>query len=114
MTSRWRSPAFWLPLLVLALLAGVLAFVPDAPAAIDPVSEWNAVAFRVGDSLHRGTSQAREMAMTHLAIHDALNAIRPRYATYAPAVRAPADASPQAAIAAAARPGLAAPVPGEA
>lgn len=115
MPSRLRSPTFWLPLFCLgAVLVGVLAFAPGEPADADPVTYWNAVAFAAGDTLHRGTSQAREMAMTHLAIHDALNAIRPRYAPYRQAPRAPADASPEAAIAAAARTVLDATVPGDA
>ena len=71
-----------------ALLAGALAFGADAddPAhdGIDAVSHWNAIAFDAGATLERGTTQAREMAMTHLAIHDALNAIRPRFAFKTP------------------------------
>jgi hypothetical protein len=48
------------------------------------------------------------MAMTHLAIHDALNSIRPVYATYAHHLPHNAHASPEAAVAAAAHDTLAA------
>ena len=50
--------------------------------------------------------QARALAVTHLAIHDALNSIEPRYDTYSDPPPAPAAASPDAAIAAAARTNL--------
>lgn len=114
--SRLRRPALWLLALLLsgALLAGALAFVSGDPVEADAVSHWNAVAFEAGETLHRGTTQAREMAMTHLAIHDALNAIHPRFATYTHGPRAPDDASPDAAIAAAARTVLDATVPHQA
>ena len=111
-----RHPlARWLTgLLLFVALATGLALAPGAPLESDPVLFWNLAAFNLGNSLQRGTSQAREMAMVHLAIHDALNSIRPRYARYAPGPRAPAGASPEAAIAAAARTVLLATVPGQA
>jgi hypothetical protein len=111
-----RRPVSWLLLLLLTgvLLAGASAFVSDDPADADAVSRWNAIAFDTGATLERGTTQAREMAMTHLAIHDALNSIHPRFATYTHGPRAPADASPDAAIAAAARTVLDATVPHQA
>ncbi|HEY5972385.1 MAG TPA: vanadium-dependent haloperoxidase [Pseudoxanthomonas sp.] len=55
--------------------------------------------------------RARLNAMTHVAIHDALNSIQRRYASYSVIPGAGATASPQAAIAAAAYNVLAAEVP---
>jgi hypothetical protein len=74
----------------------------------DAVTTWNANAGKAAlaaciapsdDPLH----ESRMYAMTHLAIHDALNAIDRRYAPYASDFRAPADSSVEAAVAAAAR-----------
>jgi hypothetical protein len=47
--------------------------------------------------------QTRSLAMVHVAMHDALNAVERRHAPYAFDGRAAAGASPQAAVAAAAR-----------
>lgn len=55
--------------------------------------------------------RARINAMTHIAMHDALNSIQRRYASYSVIPGAGATASPQAAIAAAARGVLLAEVP---
>jgi hypothetical protein len=79
-------------------------------ANADPVIEWNATAltsafaagldnlmFGCNDALH----ESRMMAMMHVAIHDALNAIERRYEPYAFDGHAP-GASPDAAVAAAA------------
>lgn len=103
--------------LVVIALAGVMAAMPTAAPptpGIDAVTEWNAIAVQAGDTLERGTAQARELAMTHLAIHDALNAIRPVYEPYAGGVQAAADASPEAAVAAAAHDVLVATIPAQA
>lgn len=48
-------------------------------------------------------TESRLYAMTHIAIHDALNAINPRYASYAADLFAPPGTSIDAAVAAAAR-----------
>jgi hypothetical protein len=73
----------------------------------NPVIEWNAVAGEaaragclapVNDPLH----EARMYAMTHIAIHDALNAIDRRYEPYAYDGRASRGTSGRAAVAAAA------------
>ena len=79
-------------------------------ADADPVIEWNEIAlsaafagsldnlvFGCNDALH----ESRMMAMMHVAIHDALNAIDRRYEPYAFDGHAP-DASPDAAVATAA------------
>ena len=69
-------------------------------AHADAVTDWNEIAgqYVVGPP----PITARHMAVVHIAMHDALNAIEPRYASYRPQARAPAAASPQAAVAAAA------------
>lgn len=76
--------------------------------AADAVLSWNANA---GDAARAACiaptdnplHESRMYAMTHVAIHDSLNAIDRRYRPYAYTAHAPADASPDAAVAAAAR-----------
>jgi hypothetical protein len=79
---------------------------PSPPTA-DAVIAWNenageaalAACIAPADNpLH----ESRMYAMMHIAIHDALNAIDPRYQPYAASLAAPATASPEAAVAAAA------------
>jgi hypothetical protein len=100
-------------LLATAIAATALAVVA-APAGAhrtprpDAVSAWNANAGKAAiaacispgdDPLH----ESRMYAMTHLAIHDALNAIDRRSRPYAFNATAKRGASPDAAVAAAAR-----------
>jgi hypothetical protein len=97
----------WLLGIALVLLA-TLTTVPDAAAAGDAVTVWNANAGVAAtaaciaptlDPLH----ESRIYAMMHVAIHDALNAIDRRSRPYALDRRATPGASPDAAVAAAAR-----------
>lgn len=81
----------------------------QAPAPPDAVTSWNAIAAKAAldaclapgnDPLH----EARMYAMTHIAIHDALNAIEEHSEPYAfSAPRKMPGASPEAAVATAAR-----------
>ena len=92
------------------LLLLLVLFVPSVARA-DTVVAWNDIALRAAvaaglensfgcvDPLH----ESRMMAMTQVAVHDALNAIDRRYEAYAFGGAAAAGASPDAAIAAAAR-----------
>ncbi|MGG5822045.1 vanadium-dependent haloperoxidase [Falsiroseomonas sp. HW251] len=88
----------------------------DARAPASAVLRWNSVASGAF-APSQGTNpmaQSRVFAILHAAIHDALNAIEPRYAPYTPAVSAAPLASPEAAVAAAAREVLVALVPQQA
>lgn len=72
---------------------------------VNAVVHWNTVA---GDAFapSQGTNpmaQSRTFAILHASIHDALNAIDPRYASYTPGLVAAPGASADAAVAAAAR-----------
>jgi hypothetical protein len=100
----------WLGLLLAVLLpAGAV----DAARAADPVVDWNVTTLEVaaagGQMLPIPLS--RTLAMVHLAIHDALNAIDRRYEPYVHEARAEDGAAPDAAIAAAARDVLAGLIP---
>jgi hypothetical protein len=99
----WLS---WLALVTLAI-CGPTVIVGIAPAHADEVSDWNAIAI---DVLVLGGQNpvvmTRGLAMAHLAVHDALNAIDRRYEPYLYDARAEPGASPKAAVAAAMRDAL--------
>lgn len=60
--------------------------VPDAETFSNKiVLEWNEVAYRAfgGEAYQNSVMASRINAMMHLAMHDALNAVFPKYATYA-------------------------------
>jgi hypothetical protein len=85
------------------LLAGAIASLLPVTASADAVTDWNAIANGVIAGAGAPPQQYRVFAMTHVAIHDALNAIQPRYRSYNPIGAANPNASKEAAIAAAAR-----------
>jgi hypothetical protein len=95
------------------LFAGVSQFAANAATAApsgDAVIKWNANAGTAAvkacmnadidnDPFH----ESRMYAMMHIAIHDALNAINPKYQSYAYDKKADPGTSPDAAVATAAR-----------
>jgi len=85
------------------VIAGVLGLGPPGLARADAVTDWNATAGSVAPRFGGPQQQSRAMAIVQVAIHDALNSIDPRYESYAVVPAASASASPDAAIAAAAR-----------
>lgn len=94
--SRGRK----LRLIVVTLLAAV-AFANTARA--DVVTDWNVIATANAPAAGKNAiQQSRIYAMTHAAIHDALNAIDRRYKPYALNMHGNPGASPAAAVAAAA------------
>ena len=97
-TRRVVSHRYLLP----AALA--LSLVMAMPAKADSVTDWNALAAgpQVLARFGGPPQQSRALAITHIAMHDALNTINPRYRTYNALPAAAAGASPDAAIAAAA------------
>jgi PAP2 superfamily len=85
--------------LLLALFA--CTFIQSAQA--DMVTDWNVIATNTAAApLTNGVLQTRIFAMTHAAIHDAVNAINRRYQPYALDMQASLNASPEAAVSAAA------------
>lgn len=98
--------------LVIVMVVSLLSFscsknnespgvVERLPATV--VLEWNVVAYEAfgGPAYQHSLMASRINAMTHLAVHDALNAIQPKYETYA-FEGSDRDADPVAAAAAAA------------
>ena len=86
-----------------SLLAAALSFTAIVSARADVVTDWNAVATTAASApVVVGVYQTRIFAMTQVAVHDALNAIDRRYRPYAFDGQADPNASPEAAVAAAA------------
>src|SRR5262249_34183329 len=79
-----------------------LAALPTRVRA-NPITDWDVIAYdAVKASGKTGPVTACDVAMAHVAMHDALNAIDNRYEPYAYDAVAPRGASPEAAVAAAA------------
>ncbi|HEY5802668.1 MAG TPA: hypothetical protein VIT90_03115 [Lysobacter sp.] len=96
------------------LLVGVLPLAVPGQALADAVTDWNATANQVIGAAGGPPQQFRVFAMVHIAIHDALNAIDPRYKTYAAVGAGNPNASPDAAVARAARDVLLSTLPSQA
>jgi hypothetical protein len=86
-----------------ALLLIFSLFAMASPARADVVIDWSIIAEGVAPRFGAPQQQSRAQAMVQIAVHDALNAIEPRYARYTTVHAAAASASPDAAAAAAAR-----------
>jgi hypothetical protein len=87
-----------------------------ATARADVVTDWNVIAttaIPAGGLNFPAITGSRILAMTHAAIHDALNAIDRRYKPYAMDRLAEPGASPEAAVAAAAHDVLVAQIPAQ-
>jgi hypothetical protein len=94
------------------LLATALSLAAAGPASADAVTAWYLQANQVITSAGGPPQQFRVFAMLHIAVHDALNAIEPRYRSYAAIGAGNPNASPDAAVASAARGVLVATLPG--
>src|SRR5262245_54557440 len=93
-----------------ALLRAFITFVTAVPAAgasADVVTDWNATAYQVMQAANvTGAPSARTLAIVHVAMADAVNAVQNRYTRYAYKGKTLSDASPEAAAASAARSAL--------
>ena len=89
----------------LALACAAALALATGLAQADVVTDMNAVASSppVAPRFGGPQQQARALAMIQIAVHDALNAIDRRYETYSVVQTANANASPDAAVAAATR-----------
>ena len=97
-------PSFFGLFLLILTLCGSTAGVGVAPARADDVTEWNATAIDVlALAGQNSVVMTRGLAMAHLAVHDALNAIDRRYEPYLYDRRSEPGAAPGAAVAAAMR-----------
>jgi hypothetical protein len=88
------------------LLAAIAVFIAVAsgPARADTVTDWNETAIEVMKAARvAGNPWSRALAMTHVAMSDAINSVQGRYTRHVATVPAVAGASAEAAAAAAAR-----------
>src|SRR5262245_13406339 len=93
-----RPRATALLLFIIAWLAAL-----SMRARADAVADWDVIAFdAVEASGKTGPVTSCDIAMAHVAMHDALNAINRLYEPYEYDAVAPRGASPEAAVAAAA------------
>ena len=94
--TEWRACTLALALLSALILPG------PTNADVDVVITWNEIAEAVAPLFGGPQPQSRVQAIVQIAVHDALNAIKPRYARYTEIRRADRGATPDAAVAAAA------------
>jgi PAP2 superfamily len=100
-------------LTIRSITVALLAITVVARASVDEVVRWNQVATDATVAAKiNALAESRIFAILHAAIHDAVNAIEPRYEPYQPRTSpAPAGASVEAAIAGAAHATLVALLP---
>lgn len=96
-----------------SLLAAAGLFAATGAQA-DVVTDWNAIAESTAVTLGAPPFRLRVLAMTQIAVHDALNSIDRRYDSYNTIPRAAAGSSKEAAVAAASYRVLVQTVPGQA
>jgi len=100
-SSTQRSSRHAAATLFLFFIAWLAASSTSARA--DAVTDWDVIAFDAVDASGKtGPVTSCSIAMAHVAMHNALNAIDRRYNPYAYDAVAPRGASPEAAVAAAA------------
>jgi hypothetical protein len=88
---------------IVVLSVALMSSMSARVAAADVVTDWNLITEMVAPRFGGPQPQSRVQAMVQIAVHDALNAITPRYARYTSLDMAGAGASPDAAVAAASR-----------
>jgi hypothetical protein len=112
--KRWYTQAAWGIGLAIVISVGGGFRPAQAAAVTHAVTDWNAASLDIiATGGQNNLVRTWSMAMVHIAIHDALNAIDRRYAPYAFVGRAAPGASPQAAVAAAAHDVLVSVIPGD-
>jgi PAP2 superfamily protein len=84
-------------------VAAALAFLASTAAKADEVLRWNRVATEAAARAQTDPfTESRALAIFHLAVHDAVNSVERRYATYGPPLATARGASAEAAVAQAA------------
>src|SRR5262245_28090399 len=98
--KRWNA-------FVRTAAAAAVPLLAAVPVRADEVLRWNRVATEASARAQTNPlTESRAFAIVHLAVHDAVNAVDRRYATYGPALPAAKGASAEAAAAQAAHDAL--------
>jgi hypothetical protein len=86
------------------IVIGMVMAFGTCAARADTITDWNETAIEVMKVAGVGGNPwSRTLAMVHVAMSDALNSVRPRYARYVTSIPSKPGASAEAAVAAAAR-----------
>jgi membrane-associated phospholipid phosphatase len=98
--SAVRLPSILFATTLLSL--STVASAAEHPSGGNAVTRWNAITTEVMIADNRGVLDSRIYAMTQAAVHDAINAIEPRFESYTPGLPSSPGASVAAAVASAA------------
>jgi len=109
--SAIRLPYILFATSLLSLSTGASA--SEHPGPGNAVTRWNAITTEVMIADNRGVLDSRIYAITQAAVHDAINAIQPRFELYTPGLPSSPGASVAAAVASAAANVLLALVPSQ-
>ena len=109
--SAIRLPSILVATTLLSLSTGASA--SEHPGSGNAVTRWNAITTEIMIADNRGVLDSRIYAMTQAAVHDAINAIQPRFESYTPGLLSSPGASVAAAVASAAANVLLALVPSQ-
>jgi hypothetical protein len=85
-------------------IAGLALIAAATPSSADVIADWNQAAMDVMKAVNvTGNPWTRTLAMMHVSMSDAVNAVHNRYARFTPDIPAAQNASAEAAAASAAR-----------
>src|SRR6476620_5020290 len=85
-------------------IAGLALIAVTTPSSADVITDWNQAAMDVMKAVNvTGNPWTRTLAMMHVAMSDAVNAVHNRYTRFTPDIPAAQNASAEAAAASAAR-----------
>ncbi len=85
-------------------IAGLALIAVATPSSADVITDWNQAAMDVMKAVNvAGNPWTRTLAMMHVAMSDAVNAVHNRYTRFTPDIPAAQNASAEAAAASAAR-----------
>ena len=97
--SAIRLPSILFAITLLSFSTGASA--SEYPGQDNAVTRWNAITTEIMIADNRGVLDSRIYAMTQVAVHDAINAIQPRFESYTPGLPSSPGASVAAAVASA-------------
>jgi PAP2 superfamily len=108
LNDNWEGTAMSYSIISRALVLGIVTISLRSAWGASAVSDWNVIAIQASQTAgQNGITQSRTLAIVQVAVHDALNAIEPRFGRHAFTGDGGRNASAEAAIAAAAHDAIA-------